>query len=38
MGYRVASQPNFSFYGNNLSSNSTGNNMWSPVEAGYRPT
>ena len=35
VGYQVANQPNFSFYGNNPSSSTTGNNMWSPVNQGY---
>lgn len=35
LGYQVANQPNYSFYGNNPSSSATGSNMWSPVNAGY---
>lgn len=35
IGYQVANQPNFSFYGNMPSSSSTGNNMWSPVNEGF---
>ncbi|WP_321845095.1 MULTISPECIES: porin [Paraburkholderia] len=35
VGYQVASQPNFSFYGTNPSASATGNNMFSTVNAGF---
>lgn len=35
IGYQVANQPNYSFYGINPSASTTGNNMWSPVNEGY---
>ncbi|WP_449414439.1 porin [Pandoraea soli] len=35
VGYEVANQPNFSAFGNNASSSTTGNNISSPVDTGY---
>jgi predicted porin len=35
IGYQVANQPNFSFYGDIPSASATGNNMWSPVSEGF---
>ena len=35
IGYQVANQPNFSFFGNTSSASPTGNNISSPVDSGY---
>ncbi|MCP3727079.1 porin [Paraburkholderia sp. CNPSo 3272] len=35
IGYLIVNNPNYSFYGNNAGSSTTGSNFWSPVDSGF---